>query len=69
MGIKVGVGGLTHAQMIGSYSLLDAISVAMEPWTIEHRIFVFEMFIQTGSSVVLTQRRFHTHFNVGQTQY
>jgi hypothetical protein len=48
--------------MVGSYSLLDAISVAMEPWTIEHRIFVFEKFIQTGSSVVLTQRRFRIHF-------
>jgi hypothetical protein len=33
--------------------MLDAISAAMEPWTIEHRVFVFETFIQTGSSVVL----------------
>jgi hypothetical protein len=52
--------------MVGSYSLLNAISVIMEQWTIEHRVFVFETFIQTGSSVVLTQRRFRTHFNVGR---
>jgi hypothetical protein len=52
--------------MIGSYSLLDTISVAVEPWTTEHIIFVFEMFIQMGSSMVLMQRRFRTHFNVGQ---
>jgi hypothetical protein len=51
--------------MNGSYSLLDAISETMEPRTIEQSIFVFETFIQTGSSVVLTQRRFRTQFNVG----
>jgi hypothetical protein len=45
--------------MVGSYSLLDAISVVMELCTI-----VFEMFIHTGSSVVLTQCRFCTNFNV-----
>jgi hypothetical protein len=39
--------------MVCSYSLLDAMSVTMESWTIEHRVFVFEAFIQTGSSVVL----------------
>ncbi|PNF21793.1 hypothetical protein B7P43_G08455 [Cryptotermes secundus] len=38
----------------------------MELWMTEHRSFVFETFIQTRSSVVLTQCRFHTHFNVGQ---
>jgi transposase len=52
--------------MVGSSSLLDAISIAMEPWTTEHRVFVFETFIETGSSVVLTQRKFRTHFNVGR---
>jgi hypothetical protein len=52
--------------MLGSYSLLDAISVAMEPCTIEHRVFVFETFIQMGSSVVLTRGRFRTHFSVGR---
>jgi hypothetical protein len=31
--------------MVGNYSLLDAILVAMETWTIEHRIFVFEIAI------------------------
>jgi hypothetical protein len=49
-----------------SYSMLDAISVVMEPRTIEHRFFVFETFIQSGTSVVLTQLRFRTHFNVGR---
>jgi hypothetical protein len=52
--------------MVGSYSLLNAISVVMELWMIEHRVFVFETFIQTDSSVVLTQRRFRIHFNVGR---
>jgi hypothetical protein len=44
--------------MVDSYSLLDAISIAIEPWTIEHRAFVFETFIQTGSSVVLRSANF-----------
>jgi hypothetical protein len=34
------------------------MSVGMESWMIEHRVFVFETFIQTGSSVVFTQRDF-----------
>jgi hypothetical protein len=46
--------------MVGSYSLLDAISVAMELWTIERRTFVYDTFNQTGISVVFTQRRFRT---------
>jgi hypothetical protein len=52
--------------MVGNYSLLDAISVAMDPWTIEHRVFVFETFIQMGSSLVLMQRRFRTRFSVSK---
>jgi hypothetical protein len=64
-GYKSGGRGTSTCAMVGSYSLLDAISVAMEPLLIEHRIFVFETFNQTGSSVVCMQHRFHTHFNVG----
>jgi hypothetical protein len=52
--------------MVGSYPLLDTISVAMEPWIIEHLASVFETFIQTGSSMVLMQHGFRTHFNVGR---
>jgi transposase len=32
----------------------------------DYCVFVFETFIQMGSSVVLMQHRFHTHFNVGR---
>jgi hypothetical protein len=50
---------------IDIYSLTDAILVAMEPWSVAHHVFVYTTFIETGRSVVLTQRRFQNNFNVG----
>jgi hypothetical protein len=38
----------------------------MEPWSVAHRVFVYNTFIETGRSVVLTQRRFRNNFNVGR---
>jgi hypothetical protein len=50
--------GTSACAMVGSYSLIDAISVAMETWTIEHRVFVFVTFIQKGSSMCLRSADF-----------
>jgi hypothetical protein len=44
-------------------SLDCAVSVAMVPWTLEHRVFVFETYMET-KSVIAVQRRFRTQFNV-----
>jgi hypothetical protein len=44
-------------------SLDCAVSVAMAPWTLEHRVFVFETYIET-MSVIAVQCRFRTQFNV-----
>lgn len=38
----------------------------MKTWSIEHRVFVYNTFIETGRSVIQTQRRFRNHFNVGR---
>ena len=35
----------------------------MAPWTLEHRVFAFETYIET-KSIITVQRRFRIHFNV-----
>jgi hypothetical protein len=40
-------------------SLDCAVLVAMVPWTLEHRVFVFETYIET-KSVIAVQRHFRT---------
>lgn len=52
--------------MVDIYSLRDAIPVAIESWSVEHRLFIYNTFIETGYSVVLTQWRFRYHFNIGR---
>lgn len=42
------------------------ISVAMEQWTTQHRVFAYDTFIRNGESVITTQRIFRRHFNIGR---
>jgi hypothetical protein len=44
-------------------SLDCAVSVAMAPWALEHRVLVFETYTET-KSVIAVQCRFRTQFNV-----
>ena len=44
-------------------SWLNAVSVAMEQWTVQHRAFVVEAYFRNGDSAVTTQRLFHRYFN------
>ena len=46
------------------FCLNDAVSVAMAPWTREHRVFVVENYIKSGESVIAVQRLFRKQFNV-----
>lgn len=46
--------------------VLDAISVAMEQWTVEHRVFTYDAYVRNGESVVTAQRLFRVHFNRGR---
>ncbi|PSN38559.1 hypothetical protein C0J52_14825 [Blattella germanica] len=40
----------------------------MEPWTVEHRVFAFECFVQNNESVTAVQREFRCHFNIHQNR-
>jgi len=46
-------------------SLYNAISIAMEQWTVEHRMFAYDAYVQNGESVTGVQRLFRVHFNLG----
>ncbi|CAH1111052.1 unnamed protein product [Psylliodes chrysocephalus] len=39
------------------------LSVAMERWTVEHRMFAYDAFVQNGGSIITVQRLFHMRFN------
>lgn len=41
-------------------------SVAMEPWTVQHRVFTYDSYVRNNESVVAVQRDFRIHFNVGR---
>ena len=47
-------------------SLYNAISVAMEQWTLENRMFAYDAYVQNGESVTAVQRHFRVHFNLGR---
>jgi transposase len=47
-------------------SLYNAISVAMEQWTVEYRMFAYDAYVQNGESVTAVQRLFGVHFNLGR---
>jgi len=44
----------------------NAISVAMAQWTVEHRLFPYDAYMQNGESVTVVQRLFRVHFNLGR---
>ena len=45
-------------------SCFNAISVAMEQWTAQHRAFIVEAYFKNGDSAVTTQTVFRRHFNI-----
>ena len=47
---NLGGRGASAYAMVDVHSLLVAISVAMEPWSIE-RVFVYDTFFETGHSI------------------
>jgi len=47
-----------------SSSETQSISVAMERWSVEHRIFAVETIFKKNDSVVVTQSIFRRHFNI-----
>lgn len=44
----------------------NAVSVAMERWSVQHRVFVVEQFFRNNDSVVTVQRLFRQYFRVGR---
>ena len=44
----------------------NAISVAMAQWTVEHRMFAYDAYVQNDESVTAGQRLFRVHFNLGR---
>ncbi|KAG8324338.1 hypothetical protein J6590_094807 [Homalodisca vitripennis] len=44
----------------------NAVSVAMEHWSVQHRVFVVEQFFRNNDSVVTVQRLFRQYFRVGR---
>ena len=44
-----------------------SISVAMERWSVEHRVFAVETYFKNNDSV-LTQRIFRRHFNIHRNE-
>ena len=44
----------------------NAISVAMAQWTVEHRMFAYDAYVQNGESVRAVQRLFRVYFNLGR---
>ena len=52
--------------LLRTRGLLYAISVIMEPWSVQHRAFVVEAYFKNGDSVVRTQRLFRRNFHVAR---
>jgi len=44
----------------------NAVTVAMERWSVQHRVFVVEQFFRNNDSVVTVQRIFRQYFRVGR---
>jgi transposase len=42
------------------------MSVAMEQWTVKHRMFAYDAFVTNAESVTAAQRLFRVHFNLGR---
>ena len=45
--------------------LYNTISVAMEQWTVEHRMFAYDAYVK-NESITAVQRLFRVHFNLGR---
>ena len=50
----------------GGEPAVVGISVAMEQWMVEHRMFAYDAYVQNGESVTAVQRLFRVHFNLGR---
>ena len=46
----------------------QSISVAMERWSVEHRVFAVETIFKNNDSVVVTQLIFRRHFNIQRNE-
>jgi hypothetical protein len=57
----VGVGNLSLSQT-------QSISVAMERWSVEHRVFAVETIFKINDSVIVTQLIFRRHFNIPRNE-
>ncbi|CAI6375955.1 unnamed protein product [Macrosiphum euphorbiae] len=44
----------------------NAVSVAMERWNVEHRVFVVEQYFRNNDPVVKVQRLFRRNFGIGR---
>jgi hypothetical protein len=51
-----------------SSSETESISVAMEHWSVKHRVFAVEMIFKNNNSVVVTQLIFRRHFNIHRNE-
>ena len=40
------------------------VSFAMEPWTVEHRVFAYDCFVLNNELVTVVQLEFRRHFNI-----
>jgi len=65
------VGG-SYVRLVGEpaslASLYNAISVAMEQWTVELRVFAYHAYVRNGESVTAVQRLFRVHFILGRRE-
>jgi hypothetical protein len=51
-----------------SSSETQSISVVMEHWSVEHRVFAVETYFKNSDSVVVTQLIFRRHFNIHRNE-
>jgi hypothetical protein len=51
-----------------SSSETQSISVAMERWSVEHRVFAVETILKNNDSVLVTQLIFRRHFNIHRNE-
>jgi hypothetical protein len=51
-----------------SSSDTQSISVAMERWSVDHRVFAVETIFKNNDSVVVTQLTFRRHFNIHRNE-
>ena len=62
--LVLGKGGVDDVGREPVDSSDNAVSVAMVPWNVEHRVFAVEQFFRNSDSIVTLQCLFHRKFNV-----